>query len=155
MELPPLGQDPRAEVIIDQSYPSSGQPAGSSRPAAPAPVPTAVKLMYAGSSPSCVSGSGRGGGAAGGQVRSSTRVAAAASGAALSAIRVICQPAMPIAVTTWTVAGTGAIPVVPYDPPGGGRPRVGSRGPPVHGDQGWMRRIWPCPAPKPKPWLET
>ena len=36
-----------------------------------------------------------------------------------------------------------------------GGPRVGSRGPSVHGDQGWMRRIWPCPAPKPKPWLET
>ncbi len=24
-----------------------------------------------------------------------------------------------------------------------------------HGGQGWIRRIWPCPAPKPKPWLET
>ena len=36
-----------------------------------------------------------------------------------------------------------------------GGPRVGSRGPPACGDQGWMRRIWPCPAPKPKPWLET
>ena len=33
---------------MDQSYPSSGQPAGPLRPAAPAPVLTAVKLMYAG-----------------------------------------------------------------------------------------------------------
>jgi hypothetical protein len=24
-----------------------------------------------------------------------------------------------------------------------------------HDGQSWMRRIWPCPAPKPKPWLET
>ena len=24
-----------------------------------------------------------------------------------------------------------------------------------HFGQSWMRRIWPCPAPKPKPWLET
>jgi hypothetical protein len=47
-----------------------------------------------------VSGSGRGGGAAAAQVRSSTSVAAAASRAAPSAIRVICQPAMPLAVTT-------------------------------------------------------
>ena len=31
-----------------QPYPSSGQPAGPLRPAAPAPVLTAVKLMYAG-----------------------------------------------------------------------------------------------------------
>ena len=31
-----------------QPYPSSGQPAGPLRPAAPAPVRTAVKLMYAG-----------------------------------------------------------------------------------------------------------
>jgi hypothetical protein len=31
-----------------QPYPSSGQPAGPRRPAAPAPVLTAVKLMYAG-----------------------------------------------------------------------------------------------------------
>src|SRR3984957_8130533 len=34
--------------------------------------------------------------------------------------------------------------------PGGRAP-----GPPAHLAQGWMRRIWPCPAPKPKPWLET
>jgi len=46
-----------------------------------------------------VSGSGRGGAAAA-QVRSSTSVVAAASRAAPSAIRVICQPAMPLAVTT-------------------------------------------------------
>ena len=31
-----------------QPYPSSGQPAGPARPPAPAPVLTAVKLMYAG-----------------------------------------------------------------------------------------------------------
>jgi len=24
-----------------------------------------------------------------------------------------------------------------------------------HSGQAWMRRIWPCPAPKPYPWLET
>jgi pimeloyl-ACP methyl ester carboxylesterase len=24
-----------------------------------------------------------------------------------------------------------------------------------HSGQAWMRRIWPCPAPKPNPWLET
>jgi hypothetical protein len=30
-----------------QPYPSSGQPAGPLRPPAPAPVLTAVKLMYA------------------------------------------------------------------------------------------------------------
>ncbi len=32
---------------MSQPYPSSGQPAGPLRPAAPAPVLTAVKLMYA------------------------------------------------------------------------------------------------------------
>jgi len=31
-----------------QPYPSSGQPAGPLRPPAPAPIRTAVKLMYAG-----------------------------------------------------------------------------------------------------------
>ena len=35
-----------------QPYPSSGQPAGPLRPAAPAPVLTAVKLMYAGAAAS-------------------------------------------------------------------------------------------------------
>ena len=37
-----------------QSYPSSGQPAGPLRPPAPAPVLTAVKLMYAGAAVSAV-----------------------------------------------------------------------------------------------------
>ncbi len=37
-----------------QPYPSSGQPAGPLRPAAPAPVLTAVKLMYAGAAVSAV-----------------------------------------------------------------------------------------------------
>jgi hypothetical protein len=37
-----------------QPYPSSGQPAGPLRPAAPAPVRTAVKLMYAGAAVSVV-----------------------------------------------------------------------------------------------------
>jgi hypothetical protein len=37
-----------------QSYPSGGQPAEPSRPAAPAPVRTAVKLMYAGAALSAV-----------------------------------------------------------------------------------------------------
>jgi hypothetical protein len=37
-----------------QPYPSSGQPAGPLRPAAPAPVLTAVKLMYAGAAASAV-----------------------------------------------------------------------------------------------------
>ena len=37
-----------------QPYPSSGQPAGPLRPAAPAPVRTAVKLMYAGAAVSTV-----------------------------------------------------------------------------------------------------
>jgi hypothetical protein len=38
-----------------QPYPSSGQPAGPLRPPAPAPVLTAVKLMYAGAAASAVS----------------------------------------------------------------------------------------------------
>ena len=33
---------------MSQPYPSSGQPAGPLRPPAPAPVLTAVKLMYGG-----------------------------------------------------------------------------------------------------------
>ena len=37
---------------MDQSSPSSGQPAGPPRPPAPAPVLTAVKLMYAGAAAS-------------------------------------------------------------------------------------------------------
>jgi hypothetical protein len=37
-----------------QPYPSSGQPAGPPRPRAPAPVLTAVKLMYAGAAVSAV-----------------------------------------------------------------------------------------------------
>ncbi len=37
-----------------QPYPSSGQPAGPLRPAAPAPVLTAVKLMYAGAAVTAV-----------------------------------------------------------------------------------------------------
>jgi len=37
-----------------QPYPSSGQPAGPLRPAAPAPVQTAVRLMYAGAAVSAV-----------------------------------------------------------------------------------------------------
>jgi hypothetical protein len=37
-----------AEVTMSQPNPSSGQPAGPLRPAAPAPVLTAVKLMYGG-----------------------------------------------------------------------------------------------------------
>ena len=37
-----------------QSYPSSGQPAGPLRRSAPAPVRTAVKLMYAGAAVSAV-----------------------------------------------------------------------------------------------------
>jgi hypothetical protein len=37
-----------------QTYPSSGQPAGPLRPPAPAPVLTAVKLMYAGAAVSTV-----------------------------------------------------------------------------------------------------
>ena len=39
---------PLCEVTMYQPYPASGQPAGPLRPAAPAPVLTAVKLMYAG-----------------------------------------------------------------------------------------------------------
>ena len=38
-----------------QPYPPAGQPAGPLRPAAPAPVRTAVKLMYAGAAVSTVS----------------------------------------------------------------------------------------------------
>ena len=43
-----------AEVTMYQPYPSSGQPAGPLRPPAPAPVLTAVKLMYAGAAVSTV-----------------------------------------------------------------------------------------------------
>ena len=39
---------------MHQPYPSSGQPAGPLRPPAPAPVLTAVKLMYAGAAVSAV-----------------------------------------------------------------------------------------------------
>jgi hypothetical protein len=39
---------------MSQPYPSSGQPAGPLRPPAPAPVRTAVKLMYAGAAVSAV-----------------------------------------------------------------------------------------------------
>ncbi|HEY6309422.1 MAG TPA: hypothetical protein VIY52_01235 [Streptosporangiaceae bacterium] len=39
---------------MHQPYPSSGQPAGSLRPAAPATVLTAVKLMYAGAAVSAI-----------------------------------------------------------------------------------------------------
>jgi hypothetical protein len=39
---------------MSQPYPSSGQRAGPGRPAAPAPVRTAVKLMYAGAAVSAV-----------------------------------------------------------------------------------------------------
>jgi hypothetical protein len=42
------------EVTMSQPYSSSGQPAGPLRPAAPAPVRTAVKLMYAGAAVSIV-----------------------------------------------------------------------------------------------------
>jgi hypothetical protein len=42
------------EVTMSQPYPSSGQPAGPLRPAAPAPVRTAVTLMYAGAAVSAV-----------------------------------------------------------------------------------------------------
>jgi hypothetical protein len=44
----PLRPAPLVEVTIYQPYPSSGQSAGPLRPPAPAPVRTAVKLMYAG-----------------------------------------------------------------------------------------------------------
>ncbi|HEY5016142.1 MAG TPA: hypothetical protein VIJ82_10070 [Streptosporangiaceae bacterium] len=44
----PLRQAPLAEVTMYQPYPSSGQPVEPLRPPAPAPVLTAVKLMYAG-----------------------------------------------------------------------------------------------------------
>ena len=57
-----------------------------------------------------------------------------------------------------TVSDGGLVPVVALAQRAlldAGGPRVGSRRPPACGDQGWMRRIWPCPAPKPKPWLET
>ena len=43
-----------------QPYPSSGQPAGPVRPPAPAPVLTAVKLMYAGAAVSTVEPDHRG-----------------------------------------------------------------------------------------------
>ena len=39
---------------MSQPYPSSGQPAGPQRPAAPAPVRTAVEFMYAGAAVSAV-----------------------------------------------------------------------------------------------------
>jgi hypothetical protein len=42
------------EVTMSQPYPSSGRPAEPLRPAAPAPVLTAVKLMYAGAAVSTV-----------------------------------------------------------------------------------------------------
>jgi hypothetical protein len=42
------------EVAMSQPYPSSGQPAGPLRPAAPVPVRTAVTLMYAGAAVSTV-----------------------------------------------------------------------------------------------------
>jgi hypothetical protein len=42
------------EVTMSQPYPSSGQPAGPRRPATPAPVRTAVTLMYAGAAVSTV-----------------------------------------------------------------------------------------------------
>jgi hypothetical protein len=38
-----------------QSYPSSGQPPAPERPAAPAPVQAAVKVMYAGAAVSAAS----------------------------------------------------------------------------------------------------
>jgi hypothetical protein len=43
------------EVTMSQPYPSSGQPAGPLRPPVPAPVRTAVTLMYAGAAVSTVS----------------------------------------------------------------------------------------------------
>ena len=44
----------RKEVTMSQPYRSSGQPAEPRRPAAPAPVRTAVTLMYAGAAVSTV-----------------------------------------------------------------------------------------------------
>src|SRR5271169_7105198 len=46
--LCPLRQAPLGEVTMYQPYPSSDQPVELLRPPAPAPVLTAVKLMYAG-----------------------------------------------------------------------------------------------------------
>src|ERR1700678_1156850 len=53
-ELRPLGPVPRVEVTMDEPYPSSGQLAEPPRSAAPAPVLTAVKLMYFGAAVSTV-----------------------------------------------------------------------------------------------------
>ena len=44
----PLGLASLGEFAMYQPYPSGGQPAEPLRPPAPAPVLTAVKLMYAG-----------------------------------------------------------------------------------------------------------
>jgi hypothetical protein len=46
--MAPASAGPLCEVTMYQPYPASGQPAEPLRPAAPAPVLTAVKLMYAG-----------------------------------------------------------------------------------------------------------
>ena len=52
--MAPVGRLPLGEVTMYQPYPSSGQPTGPLRPPAPAPVRTAVKLMYAGAAVSAV-----------------------------------------------------------------------------------------------------
>jgi hypothetical protein len=44
----------KSGVTMCQPYPSSGQPTGPLRPAAPAPVLTAIRLMYAGAAVSAV-----------------------------------------------------------------------------------------------------
>ena len=80
-----------------QPYPSSGQPAGPLRPPAPAPVRTAVKLMYAGAAVSAVD-------LIIGLVVIIVDVKAAARGR-FWGVSVTAPQARPILITVWIVVG--------------------------------------------------